>query len=190
MTRLSRRELAFSAIMLCAAAVVVVLTFPRERTEEKNANADQLVATVRHPELEIGHPIPAFSLSALDGTTVTTETIAKDNVSVVVFWRSDSPKSLEQLSALAKIASRLSSDFSIFLINHGEGKDKVQAAVDAAGVRGTVLLDDDERVAKQYNVVVDPTTYFVERGSISGIALGPLTTDQLNVKIASLSPLR
>ncbi len=113
---------------------------------------------------------------------MTYETIQRDVV-VLTFWRSDCTTCREFLRTLNGLAAEAPADVGYVAVNRTEPSATVQQVVDADRLTMPVLLDPDDVTARAFGVTQDPTTFFVRRGLIVGVAYGRLGATQFKAKI-------
>ena len=119
-------------------------------------------------------PAPAFTLRALDGTTVSLERLRGRPV-VINFWGSWCQPCREVLSMLAPSAQRHPDVAVVGVLFRDRPGDAEQAAREA-GAGWPMVGDADESVARAYGVNGAPVTFFISpQGTIAGHLIGPVT---------------
>lgn len=109
-----------------------------------------------------GEPPPAFTLRGLDGVEHSSADILPGKVTVIVFWATWSPRSLEVLTDLTSLAGELEGEsFQAVAINaeHPEitrgDQEKIKELT--AGSAALVLLDDGLKSFSEYGTMALPS---------------------------------
>ena len=114
--------------------------------------------------LEIGQPIPDFTLTALDGKIVQMSRTHGAKGTVIVFWASWSPRSTEALSALQALYEEhgATGDLQVIAVNvehetwsSGEFEEVV-GYIQAKNLSFPIVFDMDLTLYEQYGVTVVP----------------------------------
>lgn len=122
---------------------------------------------IRLRNVEIGAPVPAFSVRALDGATIELEAF-QNRVLLVVFARPDHEKSLEVLIAAQKIL-KASGDakLSVLAVSTKEESDPYFKRITAENhLTYPIALDPQRKMYGDFGVVVAPTTLLIDGGGI------------------------
>ncbi len=157
-------------VLLAAAAALVLLV----------CSLSTASAAERSP-LKIGDPPPRFTLTALDGKTVTVPDDLAGKAVVIHFWADWCPYCLDEMPVLESLYRQYRQQgLVIYAVNVGQEPDVAKAFVDRVRISYPVLLDREGRTAKQYGVLGLPRTFFLDRkGLIKYKLLGEASEDML-----------
>lgn len=115
-----------------------------------------------------GEPPPAFTLRGLDGAEHSSADILPGKVTVIVFWATWSPRSLEVLTDLATLAGELQGEsFQAVAINaeHPEitrgDQEKIKELT--AGSSALILLDDGLKSFSEYGTMALPSMLVTDK---------------------------
>jgi len=121
---------------------------------------------------EVGAQAPGFTISTLDGETVTLNELRGQPV-LLNFWATWCWYCRYQMPFLQAAFEEKGQEMIFIAINIGEGIDKVQQYAEAEGLVFTVALDSEGAVASAYNIRPIPATFFIdEQGIIKHIRIG------------------
>ncbi|MGE0357568.1 MAG: TlpA family protein disulfide reductase [Burkholderiales bacterium] len=115
----------------------------------------------------------------------------RGKVVLVNFWATWCAPCVEEMPALARLRSRLSSrGFEVLAVNQGEMPARVEAFVERTGLDLPILMDRDKAAAKAWKVRALPTTFVIDAaGRIRLSAEGELDTGEaLEAAIVPLLP--
>jgi cytochrome c biogenesis protein CcmG/thiol:disulfide interchange protein DsbE len=119
-------------------------------------------------------PAPAFTLSGLDGETVSLAALRGRPV-VVNFWGSWCLQCRDELPLLAEAARRHPKVAFVGVVFRDKPEDARRTA-GKAGAAFPILLDPQETAARAYGVQSAPVTFFITPdGTIAGDLIGPVT---------------
>jgi thiol-disulfide isomerase/thioredoxin len=144
----------------------------------------------------IGNPAPDFTLTTLDGRSVSLSDYA-DRVVLVNFWATWCPSCVGQMPEYEQVYQRygqpagdgqLVSDFVILGVNLQEEPDWVKEFTSSLGLTYPILLDKDGSVTgRQYQVSGMPASILIDRqGIIVYRHIGPMSGDFLTAKLAEV----
>lgn len=130
---------------------------------------------------------PAFTLAALDGTTVSL-TDLRGRIVLVNFWATWCVPCRSEMPAIeAAYQAHAVHDFAVLAINVGEDDNTVKTFVDEFHLTFPILLDRDLKVVQQYEVQALPTSLFVDRdGIIRATSLGGMNRASIEAELATL----
>ncbi len=126
------------------------------------ASAEPLVLT---PGPAVGRPAPDFSLTTLDGETVSLAALRGKPV-VLNFWATWCGPCQREMPVLQSAAQRFAGEVVILGVDEGEMPNVVQDFVSVYRVNFPVPLDIDQTVGDQYGVQGLPTTFFIDADGI------------------------
>lgn len=117
-------------------------------------------------EAVVGQPAPNFELQSLDGQSVSLKDF-KGKPVLINFWATWCGPCVYEMPFLQEIHDEWSSKGLILLaINDGESLSKVSQFMQRYNFSLPVLLDNRQAVAKKYNIVGIPTTFFIDKDGI------------------------
>jgi cytochrome c biogenesis protein CcmG/thiol:disulfide interchange protein DsbE len=135
----------------------------------------------------IGRPAPDWSLTALDGTQVSSDDLA-GRPYVVNFWASWCGPCVDEHPVLAGTQAALGDELAMVGVLYQDGTDDARAFLDRYGATGYPhLVDDDGRLAIEFGVTGPPETFFVDAdGIVRDRQFGPLTGELMDLRLAAL----
>ena len=139
------------------------------------------------PSPLIGHPLPAFTATTLDGTTFTSADLA-GRPAVVNVWASWCPPCVDEHPVLLEATGRHADELTIIGIVYQDTADGVRTFLARYGDGGWPnLLDTSGRIAIDLGVTGPPETFFVGAdGIVRARHIGPLTADVMAEELAGL----
>jgi len=132
------------------------------------------------PAVELGHYAPDFTLSTLDGDTISLSDL-RGKVVLLNFWASWCAPCREEMPLLQAAHNAYSDgDLIVLGVNMGEETRRVVAFASDLALTFPVFPDEETSVGTLYRVRGAPTTYFIDReGIVRQRYVGPLTTGML-----------
>ncbi|HEY3240116.1 MAG TPA: TlpA disulfide reductase family protein [Acidimicrobiia bacterium] len=119
-------------------------------------------------------PVPAFSLEATDGTTVSSAGFA-GRPAVVHFFASWCKPCLDEVPVLDAVRRR-HPDVALVGVVVRDDPAAAGRAAREAGMDWPLLVDPDEKAAQAFQVDSAPVTFLVSpQGQITGRLIGPVT---------------
>ena len=124
---------------------------------------------------------PDFSLTDLDGNTVSLSDYRGQKNVYINFWASwCGPCKLEMPDIEAIHREYQDKDLVVLAVNVGESSKAVEKYIDINGFSFTALLDPDMKVSKLYKVNSIPVSVFIDKeGKIRNQRVGLLTKEQM-----------
>ena len=108
-------------------------------------------------------PAPALALLDIKGKALDLSEL-RGQVVVVNFWASWCPPCRAEMPSLERLAGKMISEgLRIVGVNIGESRADVEAFLKDVPVGFPVLLDNEGRTLKAWNVVAFPSTFLVDR---------------------------
>jgi len=133
----------------------------------------------------LGDALPAFSVRALDGTTVTEASVAGRAV-IVNFWNTWCIPCIEELPALRRFyaAHADDPDFVMIGIVRDDTKAAVRPYVTAEDMGWTIALDPGAAASLAFGTRGQPETFAITpEGVIVGSKIGPASVRDLEVML-------
>lgn len=158
-------------VAVIVAAVAVVLATQVGGDPRADATKSQLV----------GEVVPDFTVTTLDGRTISTADLAGKAV-IVNFWNTWCVPCQEELPALREFAAAHADDpdFELLGIVRDDTKTAVQAYQPAKTIDWTVVTDPGSRAALAFGTRGQPETFAITPdGLVAGAQIGPSTRADL-----------
>ncbi len=143
---------------------------------------------------EVSRPAPDFTLSTLDGGTISLSDY-RGKVVLVNFWGTWCEPCKRETPALEAAYQAMQDDGLVIIgINltddeliQGNAEADIQAFVDQYRVTYPIALDRDGTVLQDFRVYPLPTSFFVDpEGTIRYVRVGEITTDEVAALFADL----
>jgi cytochrome c biogenesis protein CcmG, thiol:disulfide interchange protein DsbE len=138
---------------------------------------------------EVGFAAPDFTLTGLDGNTISLSDLRGKAV-VINYWESWCIPCQDDLPILDKLGQEYEANGVTVLSIDGIQQDTlgdVQSTVSKLGLTHPILLDDGNSFSKAYWVKFMPTSIFIDReGVIRYIQLGSTSEENFRAKIEEL----
>ena len=164
----------------------VVPEVPADQPIESASESEPIAEAEAEPQLidpadlppvqpEVGFSAPDFSLTTLNGDTVSLSALRGKNV-VINYWVTWCVPCMEELVALENLHRVYQGQDFVLLTVNGIEQDnlaEVNQTVQDRGLTYPVLLDEGENFWKSYQVLFLPTSFFIdENGIIRSILFG------------------
>jgi cytochrome c biogenesis protein CcmG/thiol:disulfide interchange protein DsbE len=139
------------------------------------------------PSPLIGHRLPSFSATTLEGTTFESSQLP-GKPAIVNVWASWCPPCVEEHPLLLEAATKHASDLTVVGIVYQDTPDAARAFLARYGDGGWPnLLDSAGQIAVDLGVTGPPETFFVDAdGIVRARHVGPLTADELAAQLTAL----
>jgi peroxiredoxin len=153
--------------------LLVFLTVGAVQAEsEKGEQRDNL------PGLRVGLKAPDFELKNLNGQTVRLSDFKGQKV-MLNFWASWCPPCKVEIPEMQKFYQDDRNKITVLAINIDPQSD-IKGLVKKMKVHFPILLDEGEKVAKAYQIISIPTTYFIdEKGIIKRKHIGAMSEEKI-----------
>jgi peroxiredoxin len=117
-------------------------------------------------ELKVGTKAPAFTLTAVDGKSVSLADFSSQYFVVLTFWASSSPESRKVNEEIAELEKKYKDADLVFVgISLDENRADWQAAIRQDGLTGPQVSElkkpEDANITKQYGVSSLPSVYVI-----------------------------
>lgn len=135
----------------------------------------------------VNFAMPAFSLTALDGTTFASDDL-RGKIVILNFWATWCPPCRAEMPLLQAISTEhREHDVVVLAIDVGEDRATVEAYAKELGLTLPVLLDDKLGVAASFQVGALPTSFFIDRaGIIRAAYLGAMNRAYIEAQLTQL----
>jgi len=171
-------------ILIVIVAIIVVsigLIELRKPRQSQIPNDDKNVG------ISIGKTAPDFELRDLSGKNTKLSDFRGKNI-ILNFWASWCPPCREEMPEFQRIYAENPESLVVIGVNLQESKENAEAFVKKLGITFPILLDPNAQVRDLYNVFTQPVTYFIDaNGKIVDKKFGPLTTEEINEKLAKMN---
>lgn len=118
---------------------------------------------LRGPNPLIGQLAPDFSLETLSGRDETMCFIRHGQPAIIFFWATWCPHCRQQLTELTQQRTSIEAKgIKVILVDVGEDLQKVKAYFKANNISFDSFLDQDGKVAKNYQIIGVPTFFFID----------------------------
>lgn len=178
------RAAVVAALLLFGAIVVAALALQGcANDEQAEAGAD---AALAGPVRE-GMPAPDFTLTSLDGASVSLSDYAGRPL-VVNFWASWCPPCREEFPALMRARqAHLEDGLEVLGVTYNDQPEQARAFVEDSGAAWPILSDPEHVAWDAFSPVGPPTSYFVDRdGVVQRVHIGAVNDEQLADHLAAI----
>ncbi|CAM3726778.1 redoxin domain-containing protein [Aeromicrobium ponti] len=159
--------------MIAAAVLFVLVTTGIVQAVEKDETKTE---PVNQTGLGIGLKAPEFELKNLQGETVKLSDYEGKKV-MLNFWATWCPPCKAEMPDIQKFYSEKGDEIAILAINIDPQYDVAGFAKEMR-VNFPILLDEEEKAAKAYQILTIPTTFFIdEKGIIRNKYLSAMSID-------------
>ena len=126
-----------------------------------------------------GQPVPAFSLSAPDGASMSSEALS-GRALAINFWASWCGPCRHEIPLLVERQAELPEDLLILAVNVRESESKIVEFAAEVGLELPIVLDPDGEVSDLFSARGLPTTVFVDpQGNLTATWQGVLDRAKL-----------
>ncbi len=136
------------------------------------------------PEVvELGKPVPDFTLNTLNGDSVRLSSL-RGKVVLINFWATWCGYCVYEMPDLQALHEMYEGEVVVLAVNVREAPDSVARFIETNGYSFTVLLDADGKVTRAYMVSGLPTTFVVDRkGVLSSSRVGAMNLQQMEFMV-------
>ncbi len=136
------------------------------------------------PRSSVTRPAPDFTLTTLDGDSLTLSDY-QGQVVLVNFWASWCPPCNAEVDDLnAYYEAHKDEGFTIIGVNVEDTPEDAKAFVEQHGVAFPIVIDTEAKVAGDYNVIGLPSSYFINQdGELYGFQPGIITPEELERQV-------
>jgi cytochrome c biogenesis protein CcmG/thiol:disulfide interchange protein DsbE len=174
---------------IAGAALVGFVVFVVVRGPSSPQRPSSAALAVAPPAtLAPGTAAPGFSLAALDGGAPVSLSASGNRPVIVNFFASWCRDCQAELTAMATVARTSAGRVDVIGVDSNESSDTTAARLLAAAHAGyPVGLDDNAKVASEYEVQALPVSYYLDaQGRVVGASLGPQTLHSLEAWVVRL----
>ena len=144
------------------------------------------------PAPKVGHPAPDFTLTDLEGNSVTLSDF-RGKVIFINFWTQWCPPCRAEMPEIEAIYQEyqdkdvvvIGVDILVSEIAKGYDESEVRQFVQQGGYSWTFVLDTTGEVTRNYAITAIPTSFFVDKeGVIRAVNVGAMTKRAMESKLA------
>jgi len=141
----------------------------------------------RPPAPQIGHPAPDFTLTTLDGDTVSLGDL-RGQVVLINFWATWCGPCRAEMPDIESVYNQYRDEgFVVLAVNDAEPEQIASAYVDELGLTFPVVMDPAREAQRLYQVRAFPTSFFIdEDGVIQEAIFGSMTRPVIQDRVADL----
>jgi peroxiredoxin len=134
-----------------------------------------------------GQPAPDFTLSLLDGSTLTFSEL-RGQVAVVNFWATWCPPCEDELPDLETVWAEYQAQGVVFVgVAFQEEEAEVRDMASRFGLTYLLGLDEGDRISTAFGITGVPETFVVDsQGQVAYVHIGPVTAGELRGELDSL----
>ena len=115
---------------------------------------------------------PPTDLLTPDGAPLSLASL-RGKVVLVTFWATWCEPCVTEMPSMQTLRDRLAPRFEVLGINYQEGPQKINAFIEAMGIRFPIVRDTDGAVAKAWGARIFPSSYVVDRsGNVKHAMVG------------------
>ena len=138
------------------------------------------------PSPLIGHPLPSFTATTLDGTSFSSAALL-GRPAIVNVWASWCPPCVDEHPVLLETAAQRGASLGIVGILYQDTADGARGFLARYGEAGWPNLLDNGEIAIDLGVTGPPETFFVDaRGIVRAHVIGPVTKAEMQRQLAAL----
>jgi peroxiredoxin len=178
--RLALRPVVVVGLLASAAFVLLVLPLTGSGGADPYAMEAVTAPPIRPGSIQAGVAAPRFTLTSLEGETISLRDYRGRPV-LVNFWASWCPPCREEFPVLsAAREAHADEGLEILGIARNDGADYARRFVEESGASWPILLDPDGAAWAAYDGVGLPTSFFIDdQGFVQRVHIGPLDAGQL-----------
>jgi peroxiredoxin len=137
------------------------------------------------PAPEVGHPAPDFTLKDLDGNVVRLNDF-RGKVVFINFWATWCPPCRAEMPEIEALHQEYKDKGVIVIgVDISEPESTVRQYIQQGGFSWIIVLDSTAKVARDYQIVAIPTSYFLDKeGIIKAVNVGPMTKRAMEAELA------
>ncbi|MFQ5430878.1 MAG: TlpA disulfide reductase family protein [Nitrospinota bacterium] len=136
-------------------------------------------------------PAPEFSVSDLEGKKASIAEY-KGKPLIINFWATWCVPCIQEMPELEKLYKERKKDgLELLMINAKESKEVVSKYIKEKGYTFRVLIDEEGKVLRQYQVFGLPSTFFIDdKGVVQYFYMGQLTWGITKMGLKSISVIK
>ena len=167
--------------------IIAIITAAIAFIELSKPNSSVVVSDDKSTGITIGKTAPDFELETLEGKKAKLSDYRGKKV-ILNFWASWCPPCREEMPEFQRIYSENKDKLVVVGVNLQESRENAEAFIEKLSITFPILLDPNSQVKDMYNVFTQPVTYFIdESGKIVDKKFGPLTSEEIDEKIAKMN---
>ncbi len=137
------------------------------------------------PAPEVGHPAPDFTLKDLDGNTVRLSDL-QGKVVFINFWATWCPPCRAEMPEIEAVHQEYKDKGVVVIgVDMSEPESMVRQYIQEGGFSWIIALDSTGEVARDYQIVGIPTSFFLDKeGIIRAVNVGAMTKRAMEASLA------
>jgi peroxiredoxin len=177
-------RLALGMLALVLAILVVIQGCANNNPDSGRDAGTGAQAIELEPAPEVGHPAPDFTLKDLDGNVVRLNDL-RGKVVFINFWATWCPPCRAEMPAIEALHQEYKDKGVIVIgVDISEPESTVRQYIQQGGFSWTIVLDSTAKVARDYQIVAIPTSYFLDKeGIIKAVNVGPMTKRAMEAEV-------
>lgn len=186
-----RPGILFGVCTLFVCVAVLIVVWPRNRvTDVQQQHTDDNVNTALMNAAaaagNIDDVLPETVLPDISGASLSIAAESDRVLTVVALWNTRCAGCITEVLAMNPLVKKYVNRVSFIALNRGDASSVAQAAATDKAIESRVLVDQTGGQAVLTGDAAIPTLYLVRNRTILGVGIGPLTTDQVELKITQL----
>ncbi len=172
----------FASIGIMAIIILAIAFIELSKPKDNIITPDD-----KNTGITIGKTAPDFELETLEGKKAKLSDYRGKKV-ILNFWASWCSPCREEMPEFQRIYSENKDKLVVVGVNLQESRENAEAFIEKLSITFPILLDPNSLVKDMYNVFTQPVTYFIdENGKIVDKKFGPLTSEEIDEKIAKMN---
>jgi peroxiredoxin len=189
-----KKFLLVAAIIVIGLFIIDITILQDDGLVEKSTNGNTYERYEDPDALPLGLDLeeraPSFTLTTLDGKTVTLEDYKGKKI-LLNFWATWCPPCKAEMPDMQQMyEEHKNEDFVVLAVNVTVTEKKaedVSAFVEEYGLTFPILMDEKGKVAHQFEILSYPTSYFIDSdGVIRGKVIGALSKESMYKEMSLL----
>lgn len=181
-----------SLILILVLVIIMIGTYIKQQTEQSQAIVENAKGQEVETGIANGQLAPDFTLTNLSGEEVTLSDLRGKHI-ILNFWATWCPPCEAEMPHFQKYYDKYAEKDNVEIIgvNATYAKEKVERVeqfVSGYELTFPILLEPTGNVAKQYEVLTIPATFFIDaEGYVQRQIKGPLDLEALQDYVAELN---
>ena len=136
---------------------------------------------------KLGQYAPDFEIEYLNGTRASLHELMRGPV-ILNFWATWCPPCIREMRTLQEFQEKHENEITVLGVNLGEKEETIERFLERTNITLSIAIDRNKSIEKSYNVIIRPSTFFVDKnGIIADKRLGEMTKQELEEKIEKVT---